>query len=232
MPAPAPPATASTLSVVLLALFGYAVLGTALVVLCIACLLLFQLVLTGKFIYVAVKLGLFLVPLVWFILRSLWVRIRPPTGLALERADAPRLFDLVDRVGRALGAPGIDTVLLTDDLNAGVAHVPWLGLFGPGRNYLVLGLPLLQALTEPQLEAVLAHEFGHVSGKHTRFGAWVYRTRLTWARLALQLEGAGRGAPLRAFVRWYYPRFEAASRRSRRTASRPRSPEHATRRMR
>ena len=210
-PAPARPAEAPTLAVVLLALLGYSVLAAALLFVGVACSLLLHLAFVRKFPVVAVKLGLLLLPLGWIILRSLWVRIEPPTGLALEAADAPRLFELVERVRRALRAPRIDSILLTEDLNAGVAHVPWLGLFGPGRTFLVVGLPLLQGLTEPQLEAVLAHEFGHVSGKHTRFGAWVYRTRFTWARLAAQLAASQVGAPLRAFVRWYYPRFDAAS---------------------
>ncbi len=210
-PAPARPAEASTLAVVLLALLGYAVLAAALVLLGAAFVLVLRLLVTGKLNFLAVKLVLVLVPLAWIILRSLWVRIEPPMGLALETADAPRLFELVERVRGALRAPHVDTILLTEDLNAGVAHVPWLGMFGPGRTFLVVGLPLLQGLTEPQLEAVLAHEFGHVSGKHTRFGAWVYRARLTWARLAAQLQGSRAGAPLGAFVRWYYPRFDAAS---------------------
>ena len=210
-PAPAPAGGPSTFSVLLLAGFGYLVLAGTLVVLAVACVLLVRLLLTGRLAYIAVKLGLLLVPLSWFILRALWFRIRPPSGLVLRPLDAPRLFALVERVRRALRAPRVDTLLLTEDLNAGVAHVPWLGVFGPGRHYLVLGLPLLQAVTEPQLEAILAHEFGHVSGKHTRFGAWVYRARLTWARLAAQLEDSRAGAPLRAFVRWFYPRFDAAS---------------------
>ena len=210
-PPPARPSAPSALRVLLLALLGYAVLGTTLTLLSVALVLLFRLLLTGKLTIVAVKLGIFLAPLGWFIVRALWVRIQPPSGLELRATEAPSLFGLVERVRRALRARRVDTVLLTDDLNAGVAHVPWFGLVGPGRTYLVLGLPLLQAVTEPQLEAILAHEFGHVSGKHTRFGAWVYRTRLTWARLAGQIEDASVGAPLRAFVRWFYPRFDAAS---------------------
>jgi Zn-dependent protease with chaperone function len=208
---PAPARPTAPLRVLLLALLGYAVLGTTLFLLGVAFVLLFRLLLTGRLTWVVVKLCIFLGTLGWFILRALWVRIQPPSGLALQPSEAPLLFALVERVRQALRAPRVDTVLLTDDLNAGVAHVPWFGLAGPGRTYLILGLPLLQAVTEPQLEAILAHEFGHVSGKHTRFGAWVYRTRLTWARLAAQIEQSSAGAPLRAFVLWFYPRFDAAS---------------------
>lgn len=204
-------AAPSALPVLLLALLGYAVLGATLVLLGLVFVLLFKLLLTGKLTVVVLKVGLFLAPLGWFILRALWVRIEPPSGRVLLPTEAPLLFALVERVREALRAPRVDTVLLTDDLNAGVARVPWFGLAGPGRTYLVLGLPLLQAVTEPQLGAILAHEFGHVSGKHTRFGAWVYRTRLTWARLAAQIAHAHVGAPLRAFVNWFYPRFDAAS---------------------
>jgi Zn-dependent protease with chaperone function len=40
-----------------------------------------------------------------------------------------------------------------------------------GRRYLYLGVPILQVLTVSQLRAVLAHELGHYSRGHTRFGA-------------------------------------------------------------
>ncbi len=44
------------------------------------------------------------------------------------------------------------------------------------RRVMVLGLPLIQVLTVSELEAVIAHEFGHYAGGDTR-QAWVYRTR-------------------------------------------------------
>jgi len=81
--------------------------------------------------------------------------------------------------------------LITDDFNAAVVQIPRLGLLGWYRNTLLIGLPLMKALTRQQLAAVLAHEFGHLAGGHGRLGNWVYRLRFGWARLA---QGAARPA--------------------------------------
>jgi Zn-dependent protease with chaperone function len=197
--------------VVLFGLFGYGVLGVTLAVLTAACVGLGWTLLQHHGGILAFKLAWFLVPLIWIIARSLWVRIEAPDGLEIHPPDAPLLFERVEGVRRKLGAPRVDSVLLTADLNAAVAHVPWLGLAGPGKTYLILGLPLLQAMSEPQVTAVLAHEFGHVSGRHGRLGAWVYRARLTWGRLGARLAGSHASAPLRAFASWYVPRFQARS---------------------
>jgi hypothetical protein len=97
--------------------------------------------------------------------------------------------------------------------NAGVGQYPRLGIFGPYRNVLVVGLPLLLGLPAEELRAVLAHELGHVSRRHGRTSAWIYRLRVTWERVGLQLEALGTPGSflLRPFARWYVPRFERAS---------------------
>ncbi len=99
------------------------------------------------------------------------------------------------------------------DLNAAAASVPrLLGLLGH-RHFLVLGLPLMQALSRAQLAAVIAHEFGHLGGGHGRFGAWVYRVRLSWFGLlhALEARQAWAAGMFRRFFGWYAPYFNAYS---------------------
>src|SRR5262245_32280991 len=59
--------------------------------------------------YVMIKLGFkAIVPLLGLLAaigRALWVRLEPPTGIALERARAPRLFEMIDATRKQLGAP-------------------------------------------------------------------------------------------------------------------------------
>ena len=74
-------------------------------------------------------------------------------------------------------------MLLTGDFNAAIVQHPRFGIFGGTRNYLMLGLPLMQSLSPAEFQAVVAHEFGHLWGAHGRFGAWIYRLRTGWARL-------------------------------------------------
>lgn len=160
------------------------------------------------------KLALPVVLVLYAIVRALWVRIPPPEGIALTRSAAPVLFDALDGISRALAAPRFHNVLLTDDYNASVVQVPRLGVFGWQRNYLIVGLPLMQALSPDQFRAVLAHEMGHLSGNHSRFRGWIYRVRRTWGTMLgrFEAQGSGLGQLLfTRFLRWYAPFFNAYS---------------------
>jgi Zn-dependent protease with chaperone function len=145
--------------------------------------------------------------------RGLWVRFPSPEGQPLERSRHPELARLVEHARAELRAPRVHRVLLTGDLNAAVVQVPRLGLFGWPRNYLLLGLPLLDALSLEETRAVLAHELGHLSGADGRLGGWIYRTRAAWGQLAERLEHERHlgVAVLGRFFAWYQPYFDAYS---------------------
>lgn len=158
---------------------------------------------------------LVLIPLLfgYSVLRALWVRIEPPEGHRIAPGEAPALEAEVERLRRAAGAPPLAGIVIDTDLNAAAASVPRaLGLLGH-RHFLVLGLPLMQALSREQLAAVIAHEFGHLGGGHGRFGAWIYRVRLSWFRLlhALEAREAWAAGMFRKFFGWYAPYFNAYS---------------------
>ena len=162
---------------------------------------------------VAAKLGFVVLALVWGVLRSMWVKLDPPAGRAVTRQDAPALFAMIDEVRQAARAPYVHTVLVTEEFNAAIVQHPRLGIFGWLKNYLILGLPLMQALTVREFKAVVAHELGHLSGAHGKFGAWIYRLRLGWARLhqALTAERHWGGFLFAPFFGWFAPRFAAYS---------------------
>jgi len=110
-------------------------------------------------------------------LRALAVDVPAPEGIELTREGAPELFAAIGRIDAAVRGPSLAAVVLTDDLNAGVATVPrFLSFFG-SRNYLVVGLPLLQAVRPDEFDAVLAHEFAHLSRRHGRLSLAVYPGR-------------------------------------------------------
>ena len=194
---------------------GYLYIFGVLVALIATCVLLgIVIVQTRGSILIVFKYALVpLVVLIGIVLRSLWVRLDAPRGLALKRREHPTLFAAIDEVRLAAKAPKADVVLLTNELNAAIVQVPRLGLFGWQRNYLILGLPLMQIISLDEFKAVLAHEFGHLSGAHGRFGAWIYRVRAGWARIYETLSqdkhwGSFMFVP---FFGWFAPKFAAYS---------------------
>jgi Zn-dependent protease with chaperone function len=150
---------------------------------------------------------------VW-ILRMVWVGLDEPEGLPVTAADTPRLMEEIESVRQALGAGPVHRVLLNAECNAGVCERLRFLFVGWPRNYLLLGLPVMDELTPDEFRALLAHEFAHLSGRHGRFSAWIYRLRRTWERIFEKwAEGpAPRGLTQRLgrwFVRWWWPRFNA-----------------------
>ena len=149
--------------------------------------------------------------LLWASLRALWCRLEPPEGLVLQPADAPALFQALERIRKKIKGPPIHRVLLDGEFNASISQQPRYGLFGGAVNHLTIGLPLLLAIDKPRFLAVLAHEYGHLRGDHGRFAAWIYRTRLSWASFnhSLRNDQGPVAAATQAFLRWYFPRFAA-----------------------
>ncbi|MEY4748929.1 MAG: hypothetical protein RIQ60_1143 [Pseudomonadota bacterium] len=172
----------------------------------------------GKALYLLFTLGklLFLLAVpMWFLVqhavKALFVRLPAPQGVPVVRAQAPALFDAIDGMRRRFKGPRVHQVLVVDEVNAAVVQRPVFGLVGWPRNYLLLGLPLLESMAPDEALAVVAHEYGHLAGSHGRFGAWIYRLRHTWGTVqafAEQLQG-WLGWLLRPLVRWYAPYFNA-----------------------
>jgi Zn-dependent protease with chaperone function len=204
------------LRVALLALLGYAVLFGALAVLgALVGGTVWGALASSAFLLLLLKKKLIIPLLVlsWIILRALWVRLDPPSGYPATRQDFPALHEEVDALREQLRTPSVHDIIITDDFNAGIGQTPRLGVLGWPRNTLIIGLQLLLALSPEQARAVLAHEFGHLSGNHSRFDGWIYRLRVTWYRIMAALDEAHgfSTAALRKFFDWYAPYFNAYS---------------------
>ncbi len=161
------------------------------------------------------KLLLFIAIPLWFLVKSsvkaLFIRLPAPQGREITQPEAPALFEALDRMRRQMKGPRFHHVLVVDDVNAAVVQRPAFGLVGWPRNYLLLGLPLLESMPPDEALAVVAHEYGHLAGAHSHFSAFIYRLRHTWGTIQAftdQVQGwLGRlVAPL---VRWYAPYFNA-----------------------
>jgi Zn-dependent protease with chaperone function len=197
--------------VALFGALGYAFIALALVALVILGILVIVLALDGPGILL--KLLLPIGALGLLIVRSLWVRMDPPTGVELKREEAPALHRMIDEVNETVRGPKVHTVLVDEEANAAIVQIPRRGTIFGQRNYLVLGLPYMQALSPDEFRAVVAHELGHLSKRHGRFGTWIYRIRTTWWQLlgALEEKRHWTTGIFRRFFEWYVPRFDAYS---------------------
>lgn len=209
--------------VALLALIGFGVLalilafaGLGLTV--IAGILIAILVTGGKALLLLIKLGKLLILLaipLWVLIRAsisaLFTRLPAPAGTEITEAQAPALFAAMSRMRTQMKGPKFHHVLITDEVNAAVVQRPLFGLFGWPRNYLILGLPLLESVTPDEALAIVAHEYGHLAGAHAKFGAYIYRLRNSWGTIsAVAQQWTGwTGRRLQAIVGWYAPYFNA-----------------------
>lgn len=151
------------------------------------------------------------IPLLWVLVRTINVKVKPPKGYRLNRDNAKALFVTIDSTAQKLGCKKIHQVILTEGVDAKVVQTPRLGLLGWQKNHLVLGLELLLVLSKSQGEAVIAHELAHLPGSKHKFHSRVFQQRLNFMQLNMAYQQAdGLGPKLMArFLRWYAPRFYA-----------------------
>jgi Zn-dependent protease with chaperone function len=207
------------IQVLLLAILGYAYIFLVLIALAIPIALLIGVIIySHRISYPILKLIFLLSIPVYLIARSLLeavtMKFPPPEGWELSREEVPHLFATIEGITTAFRCPPLHHVLLTTDYNAAIVQIPRFGWLGWGENYLLIGLPLLQSLSIKEFKAVLAHEFGHLSGNHGSFQGWIYRLRQTWARLLDRMSsrnGSSNFILFDRFFSWYIPFFNAYS---------------------
>ena len=194
-----------------LAMLGYAyIFGVLLLCLALLAGMVWLIFFAHNFNGALIKVGLVVGALTIVIVKSLFVKIEPPEGRQLARDEAPQLFAHVDEIGQQLNTPRPHHVLLTDEFNAAVAQIPRWGIFGGHRNYLIVGLQLMSALSPEEFKSVLAHEFGHLSANHSKFSGRIYRIRRIWMNLMEQFQGNS-NLIFSPFFNWYAPYFGAYS---------------------
>lgn len=134
-----------------------------------------------------------------------------PPGPRLLPAAQPRLFEVLTGLARETRQPMPQEVYLVLDVNAFVAQRGGIMGFG-SRPVMGLGLPLLQVLSVSELEAVIAHEFGHYAGSDTRLAPWVYKTRLAIGRTVGSVKSSIVRAPFELYGKLFMSVTQAVSR--------------------
>jgi Zn-dependent protease with chaperone function len=134
--------------------------STAIILLWLAMLVFGIVIVTAGTGIVFTVIGIVLV-VVAFVSRP---RLQPGPKHALTRRDAPALYELVDAIATALGAPRVAVIGVDGGWNA------YTFRFGVRqRTAIVIGLPYWHARTPQERVALLGHEVAHsVNGDTTR----------------------------------------------------------------
>ena len=130
-------------------------------------------------------------------------------GLKISEELAPALYSLIAEVHQLTERPRIRNVVLTDQYELRIEATPRFGFPLLMSNTLVVGMPMLQTLSETQFRGAVMYKLGQYASGRFRPTHWVYRTRLLWCRYydALQKRRRMSEMPLRYFFSFYAPLF-------------------------
>lgn len=140
----------------------------------------------------------------------------PPAGVSVTPEQQPELWARVRAVAEQVGTRPPDEIRLIPAVNAAVSENPRLLGLVPGHRRMLVGVPLLIGLTEPQLESVLAHELGHYSNRDTRLAGITVRGRQSLITVVQHARGSGRAITasfFTAYAKLYIRVSESVGRR-------------------
>ena len=148
--------------------------------------------------------GVVVVVSAWAVLKSLWVSVvRPPQadpGLPLDLAEHPRFDAALRQAAGRVGTRPVDRVFVTPGTDAAVFERGGLlqQVSGRTERCLILGVGILDGMTQGQLKAVLAHEYGHFVNRDTAGGRLALAVRRAVLQMAQSLARGGAAT-------WYNP---------------------------
>lgn len=133
------------------------------------------------------------------------------SGLELSKELAPDLYALIGKLRKFTSQPSIRNIMLTDQYELRIEETPRLGYPFGTSNTLVIGMPMLQTLSEAQFRGELLRKMSQYSSGRFRLAHWLFRARLLWQRYSDALDRRNRLSemPMRLFFSLYTPLFSA-----------------------
>lgn len=105
-----------------------------------------------------------------------WHKVDRSNFYEVSRQVEPRLFKMVDELVQEVGTQFPKKIYISAEVNASVFYdSSFWSMFFPIRKNLHIGLGLVNSVTETELKAILAHEFGHFSQRSMKLGSYVYQ---------------------------------------------------------
>ena len=141
------------------------------------------------------------------------LRFSLPSGLELTETGFPRLFELLHELYEIYGEPRIDRVILRDRFDIRLIKTPRNGFAFSTTRTLVIGLPVLLAMSPLDVHVLLARRVGQLAGKHHRMNSWLYFLRDMWGHYLSSRDGRGSSfaKSVYAFFQNYVPRYRSFS---------------------
>ena len=95
--------------------------------------------------------------------------------IEISATQEPLLFDFIQKIVDEVNTDFPKKIYLSSEVNASVFYdSSFLSMFFPIKKNLQIGMGLINSVTVSELEAILAHEFGHFSQKSMKVGSYVY----------------------------------------------------------
>jgi Zn-dependent protease with chaperone function len=140
------------------------------------------------------------------------IEIELPPGAILDLQDPDNLEfkNLLTSLMQRIKARPIDRVIIDRQLNTALFQISRFGNFGKTQRYLVIGLPLLLALSPDRFKAVLARNLTHVSTANSTISSWLYNLVRSYQAIVALLQNKGSLVSIFIiFLNWYLPILES-----------------------
>jgi len=94
----------------------------------------------------------------------------------ITKKDHPQVFAMIEDIVEEASTTFPKKVYLSNEVNASVFYDSnFWSMFLPVKKKLIIGLGLMNSVTQQEFKAILAHEFGHFSQKSMKVGSYVYQ---------------------------------------------------------
>lgn len=131
--------------------------------------------------FLTITLGLGLIAagfmILFFLIKFIFGTNKTDTSEFIEvtQEEQPELFAMIHDLVNEIKTDFPKKVFLTYNVNASVFYnSSFWSMFFPVRKNLQIGVGLINSLTNQELRAILAHEFGHFSQRSMKVGSYVY----------------------------------------------------------
>lgn len=95
--------------------------------------------------------------------------------IEITQEEEPDLFLFINDIVKEVKTKFPKKIYVSEDVNASVFYdSTFWSMFLPVRKNLQIGLGLVNTVSQTELKAILAHEFGHFSQKSMKIGSYVY----------------------------------------------------------